>query len=195
MVRLSILATILAAAGSAYADFYCQCLFPDRSHCCVATVSSILLRSASRAGAIVEATDTFEGARKLPRKVCGCCQAPALGWRSIAAEDPAVLCWRKWVQDWFHHCSGSYAVCLSVAALDSPLRSEHPCSLSYSWSRLPSDAETRRSRTSPFTAGWAVLCWGDPRSWCNFATRLFFLEIMGNCLGVMSLGRTMNYFD
>ncbi|KAH7175019.1 uncharacterized protein B0J16DRAFT_388846 [Fusarium flagelliforme] len=34
MVRLTIFATILAAT-TAQAALYCQCLFPDASHCCV----------------------------------------------------------------------------------------------------------------------------------------------------------------
>ncbi|GKU06667.1 hypothetical protein FLAG1_09065 [Fusarium langsethiae] len=37
MVRLSILATVLAAASSVQAATWCQCLFPDGSHCCVAS--------------------------------------------------------------------------------------------------------------------------------------------------------------
>ncbi|USP76465.1 hypothetical protein yc1106_03739 [Curvularia clavata] len=35
MVRLSIFAVIFAAVTSVAADGYCQCLFPDGSHCCV----------------------------------------------------------------------------------------------------------------------------------------------------------------
>ncbi|EMD63958.1 hypothetical protein GGP41_002722 [Bipolaris sorokiniana] len=35
MVRLSIFAVIFATVASVAADGYCQCLFPDGSHCCV----------------------------------------------------------------------------------------------------------------------------------------------------------------
>ncbi|KAG8666702.1 hypothetical protein FPOAC2_11820 [Fusarium poae] len=37
MVRLAILATIMAVATSVQGATWCQCLFPDKSHCCVAT--------------------------------------------------------------------------------------------------------------------------------------------------------------
>ncbi|KAH7317297.1 hypothetical protein BKA65DRAFT_557497 [Rhexocercosporidium sp. MPI-PUGE-AT-0058] len=36
MVRLSIFAVIFAAVASVAADGFCQCLFADGSHCCVA---------------------------------------------------------------------------------------------------------------------------------------------------------------
>ncbi|RGP74025.1 hypothetical protein FSPOR_1720 [Fusarium sporotrichioides] len=37
MVRLAIFATIMAAASSVQGAVWCQCLFPDKSHCCVAS--------------------------------------------------------------------------------------------------------------------------------------------------------------
>ncbi|CAF3526735.1 unnamed protein product [Fusarium graminearum] len=37
MVRLAVLATIMAAATSVQGAIWCQCLFPDKSHCCVAS--------------------------------------------------------------------------------------------------------------------------------------------------------------
>ncbi|KAL6924057.1 hypothetical protein ACHAP8_011978 [Fusarium lateritium] len=37
MVRLAIFATIMAAATSVQGAIWCQCLFPDKSHCCVAS--------------------------------------------------------------------------------------------------------------------------------------------------------------
>ncbi|QPC73223.1 hypothetical protein HYE68_003975 [Fusarium pseudograminearum] len=37
MVRLAVLATIMAVATSVQGATWCQCLWPDRSHCCVAS--------------------------------------------------------------------------------------------------------------------------------------------------------------
>lgn len=39
MVQLLSLITLVTAALGVNASLYCQCLFPDGSHCCVATVS------------------------------------------------------------------------------------------------------------------------------------------------------------
>ena len=116
MVRLAVLATILAAT-SAQAAIWCQCLFPDASHCCVQAVSYShfhLLYNAYKKKIAVANQGTFDitGSRKLRREVHRCRQATALGWRSIDSAKSKMQCWRQGIWNQLYYCSGTHSVCL-----------------------------------------------------------------------------------
>ncbi|KAH7245075.1 hypothetical protein BKA59DRAFT_511030 [Fusarium tricinctum] len=50
MVSLSTFVTMLAAASSVQAAVWCQCLFPDASHCCVASGAGSCQEKCANAG-------------------------------------------------------------------------------------------------------------------------------------------------